>query len=122
MVVGTTSSPRRLPSRSTATATWKSRCVSTPSTTSATSPDPRTPLVVTRSAPSGVALGFRPMTRRTDDAVTGHAAGKLLLGHAPVLGGCGQHPRATDGSLERHLRGPANGWVRPIQGAAHNHL
>src|SRR5215213_3974843 len=60
-------------------------------------------LVVTRSAPSGVALGFRPMTRRTDDTVTGYAAGKLLLGHAPVLGGCGQHQRPTDGSLERHL-------------------
>jgi len=58
-----------------------------------TSPDPRTPLVVTRSAPSGVALGFRPMTRRTDDTVTGHAAGKLLLGHAPVPGDCRAAPR-----------------------------
>jgi hypothetical protein len=29
------------------------------------------------------------VTRMTDDTVRGHAADKLLLGHAPVLGGSG---------------------------------
>src|SRR3712207_5762315 len=60
------------------TATCKSRCVSTPKTSSAEVAEPSLPAIVTSITPFGVAATVSPTTRRTDDTVTSHFTGKLL--------------------------------------------
>jgi hypothetical protein len=83
-----------LPRGSRTTPTWKSRCVSTPNTTSATSPDPGVPLVVTVPTPSALAASCSARCEAEDGRYCEgpRGAGKLLLGHAPVLGGSGRRP------------------------------
>ena len=65
--------------------------VSTPkSTTSAPSCLSTPPIARTCAAPSDIAFTTTttgPTRRRTDDTVTGHLSGTLLLGHAPATGG-----------------------------------
>src|SRR3712207_5470728 len=88
-------SPRGLPDWSRATTTWTSRCVSTPKTTSTTSSERCTLVVLTPVTPFRIAVIARPATRKTDDTVTGHVTGKLLLGRVPPrLDGSGTAPRS----------------------------
>ena len=73
--------------------------MSTPSTTSTTVPElslrrPSLPIVLTSVAPFDLFITAGPRVLRTDDTVTGHVSGTLLLGHeAPATGGCGATSR-----------------------------
>jgi hypothetical protein len=94
-LAGTLDSPRRLPRRwSTATATWKSRCVSTPTITATSVFGLSAPIVVTCAQLLSTSRSLQPeeQEERTDDTVRGHVTSELLYEVTTLL-----RPRAAAG-------------------------
>jgi hypothetical protein len=93
-----------LPRWSTATATWKSRCVSTPRITATSVSGLSASIVVTFAQLLSMSRSLPPEEQeRTDGTVRGHVTGEFLLGHdAPAPGGRRATPRCpADESLAR---------------------